>query len=368
MRRLTLKVEVVTPVHVWDGYERVYGLDVVAVDGQACVADFERLRPDALRGEPPAGLAEFAERVARWVREGALPCSRRVGMRAQPRVGDAVRLLPPTLVPASSLKGYLRTALLFRLLRRVAEERGSEEAAKLLRGTVNTRGDPRRAGEALENALLRVPRLRRQGGYADAMQSVVVSEPRASGCASSLSKLSVVEASGKAVGELVVEVLEGGSLEYEVLFPEPPPVNLASAGGLEGELKAIAGLLASPSPEELARALEEFGSALLEHEVERLRGARESLAKAGYDVATYLGRLEGLRGGGCAVARLGFATGHASKTLALLVKRLDPELYKEVADAMSRRLGRTWDELTFKLVDVGGAYLGAGWVKVCVQA
>ncbi len=71
--------------------------------------------------------------------------------------------------------------------------------------------------------------------------------------------------------------------------------------------------------------------------------------------------------GECAPARIGFGAGHESKTIAVFLKKHYPNLYNALASSMSRAIGRAWDSLTIKAVNVGGRLVGVGWCKVCLE-
>jgi len=363
---LRFKLEVVTPLHVWDGKSWIWGLDLVPIGGEACLIDLERIDVSKL-GAIPARAEELERSIRRWLDAGALRSSKKIPLRATPKSREEVKLLPPQLIPASTLKGYIRTALLHKLVMEVASSQGAQAAANLLTSHVNLSVDPKRMGVALELKLLSQPRLRGQGGYADMLQQLFVSEPRAVKASSSLSRASVVDIGGNLVAELALEVLEPGStMEYELQVSKPPPLNLIRVGGDRAEaLSRILQLYATLTPSRLLNALTEFGRALLDYELEKVGRFSKPLASKGFDLTTYRDVLERLASEHCIPIRLGFATGHAAKTVAIAMQRLAPHLYHQLCNVMTQRLGRSWDDSTLKLVNFEGKWLGLGWARLC---
>jgi CRISPR-associated protein Csm5 len=366
-RKLRLRLEVATPLHVWDGEPRVWGIDLVPIGNEACLLDLEKADIAKL-GAVPTSAEGFERSARRWVETGAVGCARRIPMRATLRSGEEVKLLPPQLVPASTLKGYIRTALLHKLIVEVASSQGAQAAAALLTNRVNLHTDPKRVGAALELELLARPRLPKQGGYADALQQLVVAEPRVVKASSSLSRASVVDLGG-VVAEFAMEVLEPGSaLEYELTVLAPPPAtSIRVAGDNAKMLSQVLQLYASLTPQRLLDALAEFGRALLEHELDKVRRFSKALAEKGFDLSAYAEALERLASERCTPARLGFATGHVAKTVAIVTQRFAPDLYRDLCQVMTAHAGRLWDDTTLKLANFGGRWLGLGWVKLCAE-
>jgi CRISPR-associated protein Csm5 len=367
-RKLRLKLEVATPLHVWDGEPRVWGIDLVPIGNEACLLNLEKADVSKL-GTIPTSVEGFERSARRWVETGTVGCSKRIPTRAVLRSGEEVKLLPPQLVPASTLKGYIRTALLHKLIVEVASSQGAQAAAALLANRVNLRADPKRVGAALELELLARPRLPKQGGYADSLQQLVVAEPRVVRASSSLSRASVMDLGGSVVAEFALEVLEPGSaLEYELTVLAPPPASsIRVAGDSVQILGQVLQLYASLTPQLVLDALAEFGRALLEHELDKVKRFSRALAEKGFDLTAYAEVLERLVSDQCLPARLGFATGHVAKTVAVALQKFAPNLYRDLSQAMTAHAGRLWDDTTLKLVNFGGKWFGLGWVKLCAE-
>lgn len=356
----------VTPLHVWDGEPRRWGLDVVPIGNEACVVDLERIDAGRL-GKIPVSAEEFEQNIRRWLDAGALRCSRRIPLRMTPRSREEVKLLPPQLIPASTFKGYIRTAILHKLIMEVASMQGAQTAANLLASRVNLLADSKRMGAMLELELLGRPRLPKQGGYADMLQQLHIQEPRAVRASSCISRASVVDVGGSLVAELALEVLEPGSiLEYELRILKPASIDSVRVSNKNAPaLSQVLQLYATLTPQRLLDALTEFGRALLNHELNKVRHFSASLTAKGFDLTAHRDALERLASEHCIPVQLGFATGHTAKTIAIAMQRLAPDLYRQLCNTMAQRVGRLWDDSTFKLVDFAGRWLGLGWVRLC---
>lgn len=366
LETLRFRIEVLTPLHVWDGEPRRWGLDLVPAGNDACLIDFERIDASKL-GKVPARAGEFEQNIRRWLDAGALKCSRKIPLRTALKSREDVKLLPPQLIPASTLKGYIRTAVLHKLIMEVANSQSDQAAFKLLTGSVNLFTDPKRMGIALELELLGRPRLPKQGGYADMLQRLIISEPMITKASSSLSRASVVDVGGNLVAEFALEVLEPGSkLEYELRILEPPSSNSIKARDEKAAVSRILQLYANLTPQSILDGLTNFGRALLDHELDKIKRFYKPLADKGFDLATYRDILERLASERCIPVRLGFATGHTAKTMAIAMQKVAPQLYSQLCNTMGKRLGRLWDDSTFKLVNFG-KWFGLGWARLCVM-
>jgi CRISPR-associated protein Csm5 len=333
---------------------------------EACLIDFERIDISRL-GTIPARAEEFERSIRRWLNVGAVRCSRKIPLRATLKYREEVKLLPPQLIPASTLKGYIRTALLHKLIMEVASSQGAQAVAKLLTSRVNLFADPKSVGTALELELLDRPRPKKQGGYADVLQRLLVSEPRVVKASSSLTRASVIDVGGGLIAELALEVLEPGStLEYGLrILGSLPLDSIKVHGDYATAFSNILQLYESLTSQSLLDSLAEFGRALLDHELDKVKRFYKPLADKGFDFATYREILERLASESCIPVRLGFATGHTAKTIAIAMQKLAPQLYSQLCKTMTQRLGRSWDDSTFKLVNFDRKWFGLGWAKLC---
>lgn len=374
----TVKLVPVTPIHVWAGANAVVGLDAFVRGENLYVLtakDLEQLPAADLEVAVSARRPEEAlpRAFEALLARGLIKPLARVKASVPPRA--EIRLLHEYIVPGSTLKGYVRTAVMRSLLSAMS----SNQLVSAIRSGVDLSGGrkPAHVSEGLEASVFRKPRLRKQGGFVDAMELLLVSDPEIVERRLSVRRLYVVHRHNPSdrVAEILAVVLdptEREALRYDVkVFTPRLAVERVFLNLREEDRKAmldVLGLLKS-FEETLSRrdflleALRNHGCALLELE---LRKVHESLVD-------YRRMLEELRkgacekGASCVPARLGFMTGHEAKTVLDLVIKHTPDLYKDVASFMGQQVRRVWDALTLKLVDYEGRMLGVGWCKLCVE-
>ncbi|MEM4687479.1 MAG: hypothetical protein QXY67_08385, partial [Zestosphaera sp.] len=115
----------------------------------------------------------------------------------------------------------------------------------------------------------------------------------------------------------------------------------------------------------LLNTLRKFGCDLIKIELNKIKGTtklrnyEDLLSKLEKDLCS--------ENTSCVPARIGFMTGHESKTIIPEIKNYNPRIYDEVKTRMQQELNRVWDALTLKLVEVDEDLFGVGWCKICVE-
>lgn len=370
-RSFNVVLKPLTPLHSWSGSKLIVGFDVVRRGNRVCIVDLDHLPPRILEG-----LSKLrAEDIPKFIEENAhaIPCRLVVGF------GESIRAPPPNkceisdlnsyILPGSSLKGYIRTALLYVLMRKV-KETSVEELRSILRKGVDLSKGPKEASVGLEASFFRTPRLRRQGGYVDSFQQLCVSDPglNVGEQCYSLENFTIYELRGKKiepVGNLYAIAVRCGELKYKVDVLDQPVPNAGNIHQLFREHRDILDKLSLMKKLDIIEVLRVYGCENLDFEIERVKGVPE--------LAYYSSFLEEWKkkycesGGSCVIARLGLMTGRRFKTVINLVQQVDPRLYQEITSLMSQQYGHAWDDLTLKLVETSRGLIGVGWCELCVE-
>lgn len=377
-KRYVVKLKPRTPIHVWAGSDAVVGVDAFIVGN-----DFYYLRPELLDQLSASMLEDVVKRAEKdpkgamraffnaLLQRDAIASIAKVKVRAVTPEAR-VRLLHENIVPGSTLKGYIRTAIIRMLLKGMPT--GIPE---LIRRGVNTSAKPAWASVGLEALLFRKPRTPRQGGFVDVLELLMVSDPEVVEKKLSLRELRVVHVCGlqNAIATQLAVTLDPTqheALRYTVTVNTSPvelekvdyrKLRREDAKDLEGAVKLKDDFAAKLADKAfLLEALREHGCKLVKIE-------REKLCRGLNDYAELLDDLsklckEGLQ---CVPARIGFMAGRESKTIIDLVHAYTPDVYNEVASIMSQQLGRDWDAKTLKLVDFDGKLVGVGWCELCME-
>lgn len=380
-RSMKMVLEPVTPVHVWDGYEYMVGLDVILdLEGKTyCVVDLDEIAKSLkLRHEEIIDITKLSKRLilaiqgilrsGRWKdlckRVGKLPCS-----ITSPSL--RIRLLQSTIIPGSTLKGLIRTAVLYYLLKEIAK-RDISQLKQIISAGINLYGNLKTASEGLEARLFRSPRLKRQGGYVDSFQSLLVSDPIISEKIElgimSLHVLDIdrlIKNDLRPIAVMNIEVLLKGRLTY-VLHLRGVKTNIAlpkPAENLRRSIRSMVEVLNKLNIELIKNSLKEFSYDIIDYESRRIKGINI--------LKHYLDMLNSLRNqvgkNDCFPLRIGFGVGHMSKTIDLLLAKYYSSFYKTLTSVMSEHYGRMWDEKTVKVVHCNDAIVGVGWIRLCLR-
>ncbi len=367
---LEARLELLTPVHVYSGESVPLGLAARVAGGWLELLDVEcAVRLAGLGLDELAALSEapaaLVDRLWRAAREGG-GCLERLPARTggvQPR--GEVRLLNPMLVPASSLKGLLHTALMLALVDRL-DGRGLDvgrlvyDAIARLQRSRRPARDATRAAEELEKALFLTERpvgRQRMQHYSTRLLSVSEPEPLEAG--RSFRVFQRLHTDGRPVRGAaypVVAVDEGSRLRYRLTLLRIP-LSLA-VGGLERwGFRKLEEMDSRVSLDTLLEGLRLYSRLLHEYETRRLGGG----------LRDYRGWLESQEpvDGSCFLVRLGFGAGHMAKTVDEWLRRRYPRLYEDLKRVMSSIYRRDWDDRTTTVDAETG--LGVGWTRLCID-
>jgi CRISPR-associated protein Csm5 len=364
-RTHTVTLRPLTPTHVWSGQRLIVGLDLVQLGvDRFCLVDAEKLPPDAILEMSRMRLEDipkFLERLG-----SSLPCRQELRVGGEPpRVGAQVLELNKYVVPGSTLKGYIRTALLYYLLNQIKD---ADRLKDILRSGIDPSADPRRVSEGLEAIFFRTPRLKKQRGFVDSLQSLLVSDPTVelSPECYRVTQILVYELPRLAiVASLHAIVVSCGRLVYTLNVMKPLKEGLTLIDRAKGDHSRILERLQLLSREDLLGALRIFGCYVLSTELERVKGIKELENYA--VLLTKFSEMYCRSGSTCVPAKIGFAAGIHSKTVIGLVKRVDPDLYASVRSSMESQIRHVWDELTLKLTRTEQGLVGLGWCELCLS-
>lgn len=376
-----LKLRPITPVHVWSGTNASVGIDAFIVKD-----DFYHVSYDIIEKLPPNVITRLPEIIKRSPAEamrevfnslfslGALTPVAKVKVKPGPQTGQQVKLIHRDLIPGSTLKGYIRTAVLRALLTRMPRDK----AIEVIKRGVDVSAEPKKVGVGLEAQLLRKARIRLQGGFVDAFMLIMVSDPIIKESKLSLRELRVVHVHNPSsvvarTLAITLDPSEKTKLEYMITvlaYPEEAEL-LSLARGKPEDLEVLREIVAFKSKfsqefsskEFLIEALREHGCRLLELERKRVHQTLRDYMDLLDDIKSRYCK-EGQK---CVPARVGYMAGRESKTIIDLIEDYTPDIYREIVELMSSSLRRIWDASTLKLVDFDGKLVGVGWCEICVE-
>jgi CRISPR type III-A-associated RAMP protein Csm5 len=359
-----------TPIAIFSGVDGIVGYDVVIRDRDVCVVDYNALPAEVImRLGEAKDPREYVNIL--WNYRAVLPCKftsvNNIG-RLPPQT--RVKLPQEHLVPGSSLKGYVRTAILYHIL--TSRALGSD----ILRRLIDLSAEELKyVATPLERYAFKHGRLRAQGGEVDTLQNLYVSDPlMIESVKLSLDWLNVFErgvlitGSLRPIAQVPGIVISDGVLKYDISVFKAEPEFVAQETTSE-ILKSTLKKLAEITELDLVGALRRFGCDLLDYELDVVREFI-ILRKYGELLESFRSRYCGSSGEVCVIARLGFMTGHMTKTVDLYLRKFHPEIYEDVKKYISSKIRRVWDEATIKLVGSplnSEKLLGLGWCELCIE-
>jgi CRISPR type III-A-associated RAMP protein Csm5 len=359
-----------TPIAIFSGVDGIVGYDVVIRDRDVCVVDYNALPAEVImRLGDAKDPREYVNIL--WNYRAVLPCKftsvNNIG-RLSPQT--RVKLPQEHLVPGSSLKGYVRTAILYHIL--TSRALGSD----ILRRLIDLSAEELKyVATPLERYAFKHGRLRAQGGEVDILQNLYVSDPlMMESVKLSFDWLSVFErgvlitGSPRPIAQVPGIVVSGGVLKYDISVFKAEPEFVAREAVSE-TLKSILKKLTEITELDLVGALRRFGCDLLDYELDVVKEFRV-LEEYRELLKSFRSRYCVSSREVCVIARLGFMTGHMTKTVDLYLKKLHPEIYEDVKKYISFKIRRVWDEATIKLVGSPlnpEKLLGLGWCELCIE-
>jgi len=377
---LTITLEPITPTHVWGGRDAIVGIDALVHGNELILIDMEntlkRVPENLLNkfsnslkyAEPKKAIVSLLEELnARGLIEGL-----RIPIKTRSRIelNTRIRVQHENIIPGSELKGYIRTGIIKGLLKKTPGD-----IAEILKRGINLEKEAKDVGIGVEAQLLRTPRLKKQGGFLDALSALSVSDPLTyEHIEITLRELRVIHIpSLDLVVPLLAVTFSGGKLKYRVAIHTFKRQISSSELHKKAPIKDLEKIIERMnnvinvigSKNWLLNTLREFGCDLINIELEKIRGITEL---GNYEkLLTDLKRNLCSRDTSCVPARIGFMTGHESKTIIPEIKRYSPKTYEEIKARMQQELGRIWDASTLKLVEVNTDLVGIGWCRICLE-
>ena len=335
-----VRLEPITPTFVWSGERLLHKADYDVVNGKLVIVDINKAVLKVKKLEEA-----FGEEFAREVQGVKLifPSS---------TAPKEVLMINQYLVPASSLKGLIRTAVLNRL------SKGKQEVYNEVRNNLNallnpkSKMRPKDVGQPVEY-LLKVEVQFGKGTFTyDALSRLLISEPKAKNVALSLRRVEIVETVGNFRAEAYAITFDRGVLEYEAEIVKPQNY------GVYESVKVIDG---GVSKGDLVESLREFSSLVISKEKKRVEKARGS--NKDELLKDYRQFLDTLRPeSDCFPLKVGMFTGHHAKTV-----DVPPDVEQLREKVMTAVYKHYWDSRTVKLAEWNGKKVGVGWVRVCVS-
>lgn len=367
LETIPLRLEVLTPVHIWNGSILVRHVDFKL--------DINRRKIQYIRPRIQVDIRELKKKT---VQEALREIDKLLEfesfmeldlMTLDQQYLSAINEVYPAIktdniwyIPASSLKGIIRTAIVFDLVRKMeASYNLRKSVIALLQRVRNKRELKDIAPESIEKPLLKI-QMRKY--LADIFSNIILRESPKQSIRVAVRDVKVVRISdGKLVARPLVESIERtSSFEFELKIRHIPsnitqytPRIYASFISRGDEIL---------SKENIINALRVFSEYLLTLEIETIKLCMDTLRNIGIELDSYLQQLakwrEDLDKSNRYYLRLGRYCGYKSKTV---VDAFTQSIYNDIRSIMLR-FYRNWDLSTIKITEVDGKFTGMGWISI----
>lgn len=329
-----IEIEPLSPTFVWSGETLYKGADFDLVNGKILIVD-----PFKALGKVKNLREIFKEQFVRTIKDFKL-------IFPSTSVPNQILMINEYLVPASSLKGLIRTAILNKMAK------NSPHVYNQIQSNLNTLTtlppnqifrQVKNVAEPVESLLKYIVPFGRGKYTYDALNRLIISEPEVIQVSLSLRKITILELFGTFKSENYAITFDNGKLVYDVKILQPSNYEVNSM------LKKLDDKI---SKKEIFDSLIDYSNLVINSEKDKLRATDKNLRK-------YFEFLEKLHiEGECVPLKIGMFTGHVAKTISL------PSNIKSNRDSiMTKITGHLWDNRTVKLTDG----IGVGWIKICIR-
>ena len=326
IEQFTITLEPISPIFVWSGERLVADADYKLVGNKLIIIDILKAMKKVSRLEDA-----FREEFARELYGQKLIFESKT-------VPQSILMINDYVVPASSLKGLIRTAILNSLIDNTVLNRVKDSLTAI--SSMNRR----EALKSVKNVAYPVEELLKvqvqvgRGRYTyDSLNRLLIADPTVKSPHFSLSTVEIKEIAGSYSEEVYAITFDKGVLTYNAEIVKPQNY---------GVMSNVAQKDAIINKDKIIESLKSFSSYIINKEKDKALGKYKE----------FLNSLKAEDS--CFPLKIGMFTGHISKTVS--IPRNLENLRSQV---MTRVTGHSWDNRTVKLVNG----IGVGWAKVCVK-
>jgi len=366
--KATLRLEPISPsrVFVWSGNYLIRGLDFL-IDGNEILIlkndlIIDELARAGITTEEPVKLMERVRDLVRRGRDRFVRLSVDFSKLGISSNVNRVMDINPYVVPASELKGLIRTAVLNYKLQHVSSQERQRVYNEVLGRLRNAHG---RKGlvtvaQPVEKLLKTEVRMGTRPYEYDSLNRLRISDPIDYEKATlEFTEVQTWDRDGSVVAVNHVIAWVGNPLTYDLVIQKPPSYPNHYNNIREKDSEVTCNLIKD--------SLRELSNYLVRTEIEKVNSFIKDPRNRNrtVELQQYLNFLNDLShkcGGDCLCVRIGMFTGHETKTVAV-----NDQVGKVREIVMSSIYHHTWDSKTLKVARTPGGFIGMGWVRLCLQ-
>jgi CRISPR-associated protein Csm5 len=367
--KATLRLEPISPsrVFVWSGNYLIRGLEFL-IDGNEILIlkndlVIDELARAGITTEEPVKLMERVRDLVRRGRDRFVRLSADLSKLGISSNVNRVMDINPYVVPASELKGLIRTAVLNYKLQHVSSQERQRVYNEVLGRLRNAHGRKSlvTVAQPVEKLLKTEVRMGTRPYEYDSLNRLRISDPIDYEKATlEFTEIQTWDRDGSIVAVNHVIAWVSNPLTYNLVIQKPPSYPNHYNNIREKDSEITCNLIKD--------SLRELSNYLVRTEIEKvnsfIKDARNR--NRAVELQQYLNfltyDLSHKCGDDCLCVRIGMFTGHEAKTVAV-----NDQVSKVREIAMSSIYHHTWDSKTLKVARIPGGFIGMGWVRLCLQ-
>ena len=364
-------IKPLTPVFVWSGETLFSDLDFIIDGNDILIIDLDKV----IREIKNVGKLDQYKELLRELLEKYKQTGRYMellrelyGVRLEFKNAitggkriDQILNINPYIIPASEVKGLIRTAVINMLLR--SDNKVFNKIMKNILDEMN-KSNLKNIGQIVEKVVkVKLP----TNTEYDALKTLLISDPIVESTKFGLSEIEILSLNGQPLASIYAITFTEGKLIYDAKIIKPTNYGVYKDYNIEPQDGKI-------TWNNIVKWLKDFSKVIILNEKSKINKFLSNINKFPLDkqnlykeeLNKYLKLIECIeKMDDCIPLRIGMFTGYAVKTIEVRedVKKKREKILSNYYSKKSRGKIKTWDDSTLKIT--GG--VGLGWVKVCIK-
>lgn len=335
-----ITIEPLSPVFVWSGKTLLPDFDFIVDGDNVVIIDFDKLIKEAKSEEELKQYKKFLKELHGIKLEFKI---------ARGKTIDKILDINPYIIPASEVKGLIRTAVINQLIK--SDRKAFDEYMTRILNEMKE-DNLKSIGQIVEQVIKGKLPIKTRYVY-DALKTLLISDPIVQSSEFDLNEIKVLNIEGELLGSNYAITFTKGKLIYDAKIIKPKDYGVYTSSD-------VYNLTSKVTWDLIVNSLRNFSKVVIADEKSKInKYLSNSYGHQKEDLNKYLELIKNIENiKDCIPLRIGMFTGHVSKTIEV---RDDVKRKRETLLTIS--YGKRWDNSTIKIA--GG--VGLGWIKMCIK-
>ena len=361
-KQITIEPLSPSPIFVWSGETLFSNLDFIVDGNDVLIVDIDKVIREVKSVEKPEEYKEFLrELLEKYKQTGQYTKLLRelYGVKLEFKnvitsgnTVDQILNINPNIIPASEVKGLIRTAVINELLK--SDNKVFNETMKRILDEMN-KSNLKNIGRVAEQVVK--VKLPTKTEY-DALKTLLISDPIVESAKFGLNEIKIFNLKGGRLGSIYAITFTGGKLIYEAKIVKPNDYGVYKNSKIKDLDDKIRW-------DKIRDSLMNFSKVVIDDETLKINEYMSYNQSNKKDLNKYWEFLKSIKNiKDCIPLRIGMFTGHVAKTIEVSDNvRISKDIKKKREELLSKFYGKRWDNSTLKIT--GG--VGLGWMKMCIK-